>query len=250
MKTDGRMIRKSISDSKGFASLSPEAAVLFCMIIPNLDSHGKMNGGPGYIKDEVCPRVSYLTLELLPSLLREISLKTNIKWFDVDGRKYIHSVNFLEKHQNLPLNKIGKDKLPNYSGVTPELLPHEVDLEVEVKADIEVKEEHPPTPQGKTVAEILPFPVEAKAGVKERISFDEVRDLYRDVYRDPLPSVTICHQLEWIAENFDRQTVIDAFAGASSVKARTITYITKPLRNKLEMAEADEKMWRDMGCTQ
>lgn len=127
------MIRKSLSNSKGFASLSPKAAVLFCMIIPHLDSHGKMNGGAGYVKDEVCPRVEYLTLELLKSLLAEISNKTSLKWFDHDGRKYIHSVNFLKKHQNLPENKIGKDKLPSYSELTPELLPYEVEVEVETK---------------------------------------------------------------------------------------------------------------------
>lgn len=133
MKAEGRMIRKSISDSKGFASLSPEAAVLFCMIIPHLDSYGKMNGGAGYVKDEVCPRVSYLTLELLPSLLAEISQKTNMKWFDVDGRMFIHSTKFLKNHQKLSTDKIGSDKLPSYSGVTLELLALEVEVEVEVE---------------------------------------------------------------------------------------------------------------------
>jgi len=131
MKSEGRMMRKSISNSKGFASLSPEAAVLFCMLIPHLDSYGKLNGGPGYIKDEVCPRVEYITLEAIPSLLKEISDKTNIKWFEVDGRMYIHSVNFLKRHQKLSTDKIGTDKLPNYSGVNLELLLLEVEVEVE-----------------------------------------------------------------------------------------------------------------------
>lgn len=133
MKTEGRMMRKSISNSKGFASLSPEAAVLFCMLIPNLDSYGKLNGGPGYIKDEICPRVSYLTLELLPTLLKEISDKTNIKWFDVDGRMYLHSLSFLKKHQRLSTDRIGADTLPSYSGFTLELLALEVEVEVEVE---------------------------------------------------------------------------------------------------------------------
>lgn len=127
------MIRKSISNSKGFASLSPEAAVLFCMLIPHLDSYGKINGGPGYIKDEVCPRVPYLTADKIKELLQEISDKTSVKWFEVDGRWFIHSIKFLKNHQKLSTDKIGSDILPNYSGVTQELLALEVEVEVEVE---------------------------------------------------------------------------------------------------------------------
>jgi hypothetical protein len=137
-RTKGRMINKSISDSRGFASLTPESAVLFCMILPHLNSHGKMNGGPGFIKDEVCPRLSYITEKNIKNCLQEINAKTNIKWFEHEGRLWIHSVSFLEKHQALPMDKLGKDSLPSYSRVSPELLHHEV--EVEVKEEVEVEE--------------------------------------------------------------------------------------------------------------
>jgi hypothetical protein len=132
-RTKGRMINKSISDSRGFASLTPESAVLFCMILPHLNSHGKMNGGPGFIKDEVCPRLSYITEKNIKNCLQEINAKTNIKWFEHEGRLWIHSVSFLEKHQALPMDKLGKDSLPSYSRVSPELLHHEVEVEVEVE---------------------------------------------------------------------------------------------------------------------
>lgn len=127
-KTKGRMIKREISNSKGFASLSPKAAVLFCMIIPHLDSHGKMNGGPGYLKDEVCPRVKYLTLKTIPALLKEVHDKTNVKWFEFDGRWWIHSTNFLQNHQELKPDRLGQDLLPTYSGVST----REVEVEVEV----------------------------------------------------------------------------------------------------------------------
>lgn len=148
-RTEGRMIRRQISDSKQFAALSPEAAVLFVMIIPQLNSHGKLNGGPGFIKDEVCPRVSYLTVDNLPALLEEISEKTDIKWFCVEERYYIQALKF-DDHQKLDKTKVGKDLLPSYSGVSRELVQsksgvsrelvgHKEEVKVEVKVEEEVK---------------------------------------------------------------------------------------------------------------
>lgn len=143
-KTKGRMLNKDVSNSKKLAKLSPEACVLFFMIIPQLDSHGKMNGGIGYIKDEVCPRIPYLTMDNIPALLTEITEHTNTKWFEVDGRCYIHSTNFLTEHQTLDPKKLGRDLLPNYSGVSQEIVPHEEEVkdqeEVEGEGDI-----YPPT---------------------------------------------------------------------------------------------------------
>src|SRR3990167_7192647 len=110
-KTEGRMIKKSISESKGFARLSPKAAVLFCMTIPHLNSHGKSKGGPGYVKEEICPLVPYLTLKNIPRLYREISEKTNLKCFQFEGRFWLHATNFLKKHQKLDKDKLGEDRL-------------------------------------------------------------------------------------------------------------------------------------------
>lgn len=122
---DGRMINRAIADSDGYASLSPPAAVLFAMMIPWYNAHGKMNGGPGFIKDEICPKVPYLTYENIPSLLSEISKNTNVKWFKSDGRYWIHSLSFNTEHQRL--KNQGEDKLPSYSSedepLTSEALP-------------------------------------------------------------------------------------------------------------------------------
>ena len=124
-KADGRMINKKISRSKGFASLSPEAAVLFTMLIPHYNTWGKMNGDPGYIKGEICPRVPYLTYENVSELLQEITEKTSVKWFQHDGLYYLHSLHFLNEHQNLRRERMGEDSLPSwpeYSGSTPGVL--------------------------------------------------------------------------------------------------------------------------------
>jgi hypothetical protein len=110
----GRMLTRDIADSCKIAALSPEAAVLFFMIIPHLNSYGKLNGGPGYIKDCICPRIPYLTLNNIPILLQEISDNTNLKWFEENDRPWLHAVKFLTDHQKLDSSKLGADKLPNY----------------------------------------------------------------------------------------------------------------------------------------
>ena len=120
------MLNKDISDSKGYAKLSPSAAVLFCMMVPHYTPYGKMNGDPGYLKGEVCPRISYLTLENIPKHLEEISEYTSVKWFEYDGRMWIHSIKFTSEHQHINMDRVGPDLLPNYSGITP--------TEVEVEA--------------------------------------------------------------------------------------------------------------------
>lgn len=113
-KASGRMVRKKISESEKFASLSPEAAVLFVMLIPHFNAHGKMPGGPGVIKDEIVPLIPYFSYENLPQYLQEISDKTNVKWFRVGTKWWIHSLNFLSKHQDLRPDKLGSDDLPSY----------------------------------------------------------------------------------------------------------------------------------------
>lgn len=132
------MIRKDISNSDRFAALSPKAAVLFCMLIPHLNSHGKMNGGIGYVKDEICPFVPYLSSKSMPVLLREISEKTNVKWFEFEDRYWIHSLNFNAQHQNI--RRLGIDRLPGYSGTSPGVVQDKsknTPTEVEGKGEVE-----------------------------------------------------------------------------------------------------------------
>lgn len=142
----GRMIRKDISDSEKIAKLSPEALNLFCLLIPHLNSYGKMNGGAGYIKDEVCPKIKYLTQQNIPAIMREISRKTNVKYFKINGRRWIHAIKFLSDHQNLRKKRLGLDSLPSYSGTSPGLLrdkswttPGGLPPEVEVEGKEEVE---------------------------------------------------------------------------------------------------------------
>jgi hypothetical protein len=140
--TEGRMLRRSIADSSDFASLTPEEAVLFCMIIPHLNTHGKIQGGAAFIKEIICPKVSYLTIEKIPILLKSITEKTDMKWFFHDDRYWIHAVHFTE-HQKLDKNKIGLDLLPTYAELkksSPTLVGNKDKDKVQDKVKVEVKD--------------------------------------------------------------------------------------------------------------
>lgn len=140
-KASARMITREISKSKKLADLSPDALNLFCFLIPHFDSHGKMNGDPYFIKGEVCPRIIRFTIPKIEKCLKEISNKTNVKWFDIDDLKYIHSVNFAEHQPGLRADRMGEDKLPSYmldiSGSSPGVVPPEVEIEVEIEVEVE-----------------------------------------------------------------------------------------------------------------
>lgn len=140
--TDGRMIRKAISKSVGFASLSPEAQLLFVMLIPHFNSFGKMNGSPYFVKGEVVPLLNQYGTSIIESCLAEISSKTNVKWFESKGLMYLHSTSW-SVHQKLRGDKLGSDSLPSFcttpelvrdlSGSSPNEVRHEVEVEVEGK---------------------------------------------------------------------------------------------------------------------
>ncbi len=111
--TPGRMLRRSICNSRKIAALSDRSLRLWVYIIPWFNSHGKLNGEAAYIKGECCPLDSKLTIKNIPPLLKEISQKTNIIWFKRNGRWYLQSKSF-KKHQELEWSKVGADHLPSY----------------------------------------------------------------------------------------------------------------------------------------
>jgi len=140
VKSKGRMIRKDISKSKGIAGLSMASRCLFFMLIPHLNGHGKMNGSPYFVKGEVVPLIDFYSVSIIKKSLKEISRKTNLKWFEYDGLSCIHSIKWAD-HQDLRSDRLGADELPDYSWTTPGLLHHEVKGEGEVKEEVKVKGE-------------------------------------------------------------------------------------------------------------
>jgi hypothetical protein len=115
-EANGRMLNRNLSESQRFASLCPKSAALFCMLIPHLNAHGKMQAEPYTIKGVVCPLVEWLSMDEIAGLLAKISLTTNLKFWKADnGLHYLHSINW-DEHQKLEAIKRGTDKLPNYPG--------------------------------------------------------------------------------------------------------------------------------------
>lgn len=145
-ESKGRMIRRDISRSQKFAALSKDSQVLFCMIIPHLNAHGKMNGSSYFIKGEVCPLIEYLSVKDIEKCLKEINEKTNMKWFFANGLWWVASLSW-DEHQDIEVQKRGLDRIPHYnepnqvadkSPISREKVEHEV--EVEVKAKLEAKD--------------------------------------------------------------------------------------------------------------
>ena len=184
-KTQGRMIRKDISNSDKISALSPAAAVLFMMMIPHYNAHGKMNGGPGYIKDEICPKISYLTYKNIPDLLKEISSKTNVKWFEKDGRYWIHSLNFISNHQTLDPLKVGLDLLPTYSGLTHEIVIHKDEVEVEVEVEVEAKAQGRVAPDFVGIVEDLNSKTGKQYKPTSKTTRDRIQARWNDGFRLP-----------------------------------------------------------------
>jgi hypothetical protein len=142
-KSAGRMIRKDVSRSKKIASLSERAGFLFFMLIPHLNSYGKLNGNPHFVKGEVVPLIPWATIPVIEKCLKEISEKTNLKWFEHDGMMWLHSINW-EEHQKIEEKKRGADDLPAWGNQVGEKSPTTPRLgspEVEVKEEVEVEEE-------------------------------------------------------------------------------------------------------------
>lgn len=161
---EGRMLRKRISRSRKFASLSKDAKILFCMLIPHYDPHGKMNGSPHFIKGEVVPYIDELTVPVIKKCLVEISQKTSVKWFQQDGLWWLHSTNDQE-HQKFNKVKVRKDLLPSWSNsrptpdllqsnarVTPEFGTHKVEEEEEKEVEEEKEEEEESSNPGECAA--------------------------------------------------------------------------------------------------
>lgn len=120
----GRMLNKKISLNKAVSELEKThgcAGVLwYTWTIAHLDVEGRIHGDPDLIKQQVCPRISGVT----PELIRSCSAKAHelglIEVYEADGDVYIQYPKFAENQVNLRKDREAKSTLPQYSGVTPE----------------------------------------------------------------------------------------------------------------------------------
>ena len=112
-----RKLPKSIIEGDDFSFLSQPARELRLVIIPYMNSHGKMMGNPYTLKGMLFPKIDWWTPAKIERYMREISEKTPVKWFsDHMGVKYVHDLSF-QDHQNVRKDKKGKDTFPSFQQV-------------------------------------------------------------------------------------------------------------------------------------
>lgn len=230
----GRMINQDIALSAKVASLSPESLALFCLLIPHFSSHGKMLANPHAIKGNVCPLIEWLTVERIESCLAEISAKTNVKWWrDEKGLYFLQSLNWSE-HQDLRTDRLGADRLPDFSGErqSESSLPGEVAGTVpddsgsnpgkvppEVEVEVEVEEEGKKNPSsdalrlsgllGDLIAGNNPKTAQLQTGKREGTISRWAKDMDRMIRLDGRSPEEVTGVIEWCqADSFWRCNIL------------------------------------------
>jgi hypothetical protein len=141
-----RMVSKVISISEKVNSLSLFGRLLYTWMIPHTDDFGRMPGSPAKVRALVVP-MGDETVKDVEQALTDMASRDLIKWYEVDGEKYIQIVNFDEHQQGL--HKRTKSKYPDPPGNsvgTPEIsrkfpeIPPELELEEELNTATAARE--------------------------------------------------------------------------------------------------------------
>lgn len=95
----GRIIGKSISNSRKINSVSDRAALLFTWIQPHTDDYGRIEGGADDILFLVVPRRGWSEQEI-EEMLKDLWTVGVIKTYTVEKKRYLEVVNF-DEYQTL-----------------------------------------------------------------------------------------------------------------------------------------------------
>jgi len=115
----GRIILKSISESKKLAMLKTDGArLLYTWLIPHLDINGCFSGDPKVVNGKVVTRLNKGD-DTIEGYLQDLEENKLIQRFNHDGDIFLYVPDFTEKQPRLYPEKEGK---PLISRVTPELL--------------------------------------------------------------------------------------------------------------------------------
>ena len=115
----GRIILKSISESKKMASLKTDGArLLYTWLITHLDVNGSFSGDPDVVNGKVLTRLNK-SRETIESYLGDLESVGLIILFNANGDTFLNVPDFVEKQPCLQPHREGKPTIPR---VTPELL--------------------------------------------------------------------------------------------------------------------------------
>jgi uncharacterized phage protein (TIGR02220 family) len=137
----GRILLKSISESKKLAALKSDGArLLYTWLIPHVDVNGCFSGDPEVIKGQVFTRLkkSEREVELFLSDLQSVGLVIR---YEADGDQFIFLPTFEEKQPYLNKSREAAPRIPvptpeqikTNSGLGPDKLPLKFKVKVKVK---------------------------------------------------------------------------------------------------------------------
>lgn len=115
---DGRMLKKTISNSKKLSLVSDRAKVIWFMMLPHTDIEGRLIACPEIVKGQYLTMLNY-PVKAIQKCLTELHRAGLIVLYMVDGNQYAEFVRFKD-FQVLREDKEAKSKIPDpNSGTTP-----------------------------------------------------------------------------------------------------------------------------------
>ncbi len=121
----GRMLNNRISRNKDVAKLGELAGgwglVFYTWMIPHLDCEGRIHGDPLVLKGLVCPRLGWVTSEVIDETVSAAHDLGLLNLYEVDGECYIEFPSFADNQTGLRKSRERPSEIPPPGdGVTPE----------------------------------------------------------------------------------------------------------------------------------
>jgi hypothetical protein len=115
---DGRMLKKTISNSKKLAMVSDRAKVIWFMMLPHTDIAGRLNACPEIAKGQYLTMLNY-PAKTIQKCLEELHNAGLIILYKINGDQYAEFTRFAD-FQSLRADREGESKIPGPDcGTTP-----------------------------------------------------------------------------------------------------------------------------------
>ena len=206
-----RNIKPGFFKNENLADASHSARLLFIALWCLADKSGYVEYRPKRIKVEVFPYDDNINIK---ELLDELG---NFLTFVGNTKDQFIQINNFQKHQSPHRNEKASDiiDLSLYQVITCNFKEFHPDCLIE-----DIRKEDSLTPDSD------------QPGCDKTFSLLEITKIYSDTFHDLIPSPLIVKKLTEITGEYNREEIETAFMSASSVKAKTINYIIRALKNQ------------------
>ena len=111
---EGRMLKRSISDSKRLPELKTDSArLLWTWILPYLDVEGRYYADPDIIKGKIVPRLKTFTVKKVAEYLEDMNRVGLIEIYTVDNERFLQFRRFDDHQLGLRKDREAPSKIPN-----------------------------------------------------------------------------------------------------------------------------------------